>query len=786
LIHSETLSLVRCPRCSGDLQQNDSDVRCAACGATYPIRGHVLTLLAPTLDAHQQKQEAFFTAEADGYERDVVQSPFYQALDDLTVGRWAAALPPDSLVLDIGSGTGRVAIALAKQGHRVIAIDLTEALLQRAYQKAVEAGVADRIDFVRADMESLPLTPGRVDAAVAHGVLHHLAQPQILIARAGMALRPGGYWFSLDPHRSPARALFDAAMRWRTLWQEEAAPDGLQTEARLRAWCEEADIEPRVGYSCYVLPHLLLSLPRAAIRPMLSATDAMLRRSVLRRLAGVIFVAGRRRPIPPVVAPRFATGVLLALLAGVTLATGVWRADPDVAARSAAYYMDGLGPMLARAEAASRFGATLVTADGGPLEQATLDDVGYMLGLQLVSLAGVSLNPQLLAHVHAAAYAVAIVLFAGALGVHYRSHVAAAAAAIALALLGSRLSMLIYGQVSNQTATSLFPPLALAAFIVWSHSLAPNTPRRLVWSSIGLGLFIGLVDLVRHSHGLALVLTLAVVLACGLRGRRLRVATALLAGYLAVTIAVPAALKVHRDIALQRWSGWSTAYLRRPPAHHIAYTLLTAVGRYPNSLGLYYEDRSVDRYITARVPDARNVPARVEAARELWVEYARRYPGEYAAALVGGATELLPFVAYTTFVAPRRWEFAWPSVVPGIAVEPRDLARYGTDLLMNVRVRYLRLDAWQGVVLVLAVAALATAVVRQGILAWRTPATIATPVAVALLYLAFVALPRALIPVQGMDFVFAFWCVSILCAAHVMLEGPPSPLIARYRRPVAR
>jgi ubiquinone/menaquinone biosynthesis C-methylase UbiE len=752
-------------------------VSCVSCGATYPIRDGILDLRPASTDAHKQRQAEFFSSEAEGYERDVVNSPFYRALDALTVARWAASLPPASLVLDIGSGTGRVAIALAAQGHRVIAMDLTEPLLRRARVKALDAGVAGRIDFILADAETLPVADGTLDAAVAHGVLHHLERPDRLIAAAARALRPGGFWFSLDPHKSPARGLFDAAMRRRPLWQEEAAPDAMQTESRLRDWCEAAGIEPRFGYSCYVLPHLMTPLPQRTIQTVLGTTDALFGRSVLRKFAGVIYVAGRRRPVAADSAPTAAgRGRLLLVLLALAALSGIWRADPTVAAQSGQYYMGGLGSMLSYAENAARNGVTLIDERGNPLEESTLDDVGYMVAVQIASVAGIPMTGQRLAAAHAIAYAIAATLFAWAVGVRYHSNVAALAILGALIVLGSRLSMLIYGQVSNQSITSAFAPLSLAALLLWSGHLHETGSRRALLRHASLGALVGAIDLVRHSHGLAIILTIGLIVALAIHGLRARgkVMMALAAGYLVITILFPAALKLQRDLTLNRWQGQSVSYLQRPPAHHIWYTLLTAVGRYPNALGLFYEDGSVDGYITRHAPQARGESARVDQARGLMIDYVKAHPWEYAKTLAAGATELGPFVGYVTFMAPKRWELAWPSIVAGVPIEPHDIGRYGKDLLMNVKLRYLRLDAWQWALFGAAWAALLGAAGSVLFAGTRDVSTIV--IGSALLYLVCVALPRALIPVQGMDFVFAFWCVALLAAVHLAAGGPRSPL----------
>src|SRR6185503_14351028 len=441
--------------------------------------------------------------------------------------------------------------------------------------------------------------------------------------------------------------------------------------------------------------------------------------------------------------------------------------------------MGGMASMLGAAQLAGRMGATMLTPGGEAIETRSLDDIGYLLGLQGATVMGAMVTPAGLAKVHALAFTIAAVLFAWAIGARYDSPVTALLVLAALAALGTHLSVLIYGQVSNQTATSVFPPLVLAALIVWSPRLGQVSSVNAVLAvrSAALGLLVGAVDLVRHSHGLAVILALFVVVAINVRGLQARVGigAALTIGYVVATMMVPAVAKVQRDVHLNRWNGWSWVYLQRPPAHHLSYTLLTAVGRYPNALGLYYEDRSVDEYIIEHTPRPLNEAGRVDAARGLFFEYVRAHPREYVGTLARGAGELGPFLAYTTFMPPKHW-YGWPEVVPGVDPDPRDVARYGQDQLMNVRGRYLRLRPWQWIIFGLSLTVVAFTVLGALWGLGRGRGTAYVPMVAALVYLAWVAAPRALIPVQGMDFVFAFWCVALLGAAHVMLSGPRPPL----------
>ncbi len=99
-------------------------------------------------------------------------------------------------ILIAGCGTGRHALgtaAIHPQAH-VTAIDLSRASLAYAQRKAHESGLADRVDFIHADILSMDLWPTQFDIVESAGVLHHMEDPfrgwQVL----NNLLKPGGYF----------------------------------------------------------------------------------------------------------------------------------------------------------------------------------------------------------------------------------------------------------------------------------------------------------------------------------------------------------------------------------------------------------------------------------------------------------------------------------------------------------------------------------------------------------------------------------------------------------------
>jgi ubiquinone/menaquinone biosynthesis C-methylase UbiE len=97
-------------------------------------------------------------------------------------------------ILDLGSGTGTGALALARRftEAEVIAVDLSEPFLERLRHKARDRGVADRIRTVQADLDAAWPAIGTVDLVWASSSLHHMADPDRVLTEVFAALRPGG------------------------------------------------------------------------------------------------------------------------------------------------------------------------------------------------------------------------------------------------------------------------------------------------------------------------------------------------------------------------------------------------------------------------------------------------------------------------------------------------------------------------------------------------------------------------------------------------------------------
>lgn len=102
-----------------------------------------------------------------------------------------AEVKPGEIVLDVGTGTGVVAITAARAGASVTGLDLTPALLDVARENAQVARIATT-QWFEGDAESLPFSDAQFDVVVSQFGHMFAPRPDIAVAEMRRVLKPGG------------------------------------------------------------------------------------------------------------------------------------------------------------------------------------------------------------------------------------------------------------------------------------------------------------------------------------------------------------------------------------------------------------------------------------------------------------------------------------------------------------------------------------------------------------------------------------------------------------------
>jgi ubiquinone/menaquinone biosynthesis C-methylase UbiE len=118
--------------------------------------------------------------------------------------------------LDIGTGSGRLAIELiknVKRESRVIGLDLSSDMLNKAEVKAAQSALADRLSLVRGSGSALPFADGSFDLVISYASLHHWRQPESVINEIIRVLKENGRVLIRDNRRVIGRPFWEVFIR---------------------------------------------------------------------------------------------------------------------------------------------------------------------------------------------------------------------------------------------------------------------------------------------------------------------------------------------------------------------------------------------------------------------------------------------------------------------------------------------------------------------------------------------------------------------------------------------
>jgi ubiquinone/menaquinone biosynthesis C-methylase UbiE len=148
--------------------------------------------LQHVIERRKNRTREHFNKLAGKFGRSHCPGRSWQALAHLFL-----TLIPSIDVADLGAGEGTLSQILAKSARKVIAIDISERMVEVGSQLAKEQGLTN-LEYRIGDLEEPPIADDSVDLAIFSQALHHANSPQRAIAAAMRMLRQGGRLVILD------------------------------------------------------------------------------------------------------------------------------------------------------------------------------------------------------------------------------------------------------------------------------------------------------------------------------------------------------------------------------------------------------------------------------------------------------------------------------------------------------------------------------------------------------------------------------------------------------------
>ena len=149
--------------------------------------------------ARAEAAQLYFKAHAAEWDKirtlHVAEKDVEAAMDE------ALGQGPIDLLVDLGTGTGRILEVFGRRAGKALGFDLNHDMLAYARTKLERAGLT-QAQVRHGDLYNVPLQDGAADAVVLHQVLHFLDDPAAAVAEAARVLAPGGRLLVVDfaPH----------------------------------------------------------------------------------------------------------------------------------------------------------------------------------------------------------------------------------------------------------------------------------------------------------------------------------------------------------------------------------------------------------------------------------------------------------------------------------------------------------------------------------------------------------------------------------------------------------
>ena len=252
----------------------------------------------PGFDPQQHQREHFddLARRRDRFSYDALgRMPFQRAIRELNFAEWAPRIGPAARVVDVGCADGLSTFDMARNDVEVIGLDISREQLRRAQERAERTGT-NNVSFVIGDADSLPLATGAVDCVLCYGSLHHVPDPERTVGEIARVLDEGGSYLGVENNTTPLRPIFDALMRLRPIWLEEAGAEAQIGAKDLRRWSEGTGLELDTRAIVFVPPQLCNLLGYRVSRALLRATDWLFRRVPgLRSWGGLLLISGSLR-----------------------------------------------------------------------------------------------------------------------------------------------------------------------------------------------------------------------------------------------------------------------------------------------------------------------------------------------------------------------------------------------------------------------------------------------------------------------------------------------------------
>jgi ubiquinone/menaquinone biosynthesis C-methylase UbiE len=141
-----------------------------------------------------EKNKQAFTGQSQGFSS---EGDTYADAEELAWMLEDLPVSPDAQALDIASGTGEFARALAPHVGTVIGLDATDAMMEQGKKFIEQAGI-ENISFKKGIVQDIPFEDETFDIVSSRYAFHHFADPRPVISEMARVCKTGGHVIIVD------------------------------------------------------------------------------------------------------------------------------------------------------------------------------------------------------------------------------------------------------------------------------------------------------------------------------------------------------------------------------------------------------------------------------------------------------------------------------------------------------------------------------------------------------------------------------------------------------------
>lgn len=141
-----------------------------------------------------EKERKYWDKIAPEYEHSVIEQYWkvYPSLQD----KISKDVGVGNTILEVATGTGLVALEVAKQAEKVYAVDISQPMIDEAKRKMIDKKI-NNVEFSVDDAYALPFDNGMFDTVICNNALHNMKHPGDALSEIKRVLKPDGRFIAI-------------------------------------------------------------------------------------------------------------------------------------------------------------------------------------------------------------------------------------------------------------------------------------------------------------------------------------------------------------------------------------------------------------------------------------------------------------------------------------------------------------------------------------------------------------------------------------------------------------